>query len=485
MVVPIKAGELRRQIEDIENANKPVRRVRQNRPHSQKPSMLSRSTPARVPSLNKKVVNGLSLCVEPSIEPPSPSSGTLSPGKTDTPLMESPRFQTSAKKKAQGWAQPEVVMRIDHLQKDADRLRAELADAQKEMERRQESYMRREAQTQKILYGLQQEIKKAKGEDSKENTNLQEKSGTFGDQHEFIADAHNQILEGIQNLLDKQRIQMKREEAGILRNFKDRLTMLEDDLLAERSAGANTGESKWLDKAMELRGELEQMKDMATQLDGKLKESDKKCEIYRIQYETQVEKEDQLLKQTVIVKKENQELKKEMCNLHMELDKLLEEKEARGEETAGNSCQHPQKITPGRSVANPQEVIAALRKQLDGERRLAAQARAAHTTELKRRTQLQNCLAQCIEDVRGKREKLGTKLLPHPHFRLLTSLIIEQLVAKESVLKLLFSLAFPSSDTEPPPPEDSSKLRPVTQDSHAKLWKNHGNAIAIKFLSGK
>ena len=47
---------------------------------------------------------------------------------------------------------------------------------------------------------------------------------------------------------------------------------------------------------MELREELEQMKDMATQLDGRLKESDKKCEIYRLQYETQVEKEDQLLK---------------------------------------------------------------------------------------------------------------------------------------------------------------------------------------------
>lgn len=63
-------------------------------------------------------------------------------------------------------------------------------------------------------------------------------------------DVHNQILVGIQDLLDKQRIHMKREEASVLRNFKDRMKVLQEDLRAERSSDAKSGDSKWLDKAV-------------------------------------------------------------------------------------------------------------------------------------------------------------------------------------------------------------------------------------------
>lgn len=66
----------------------------------------------------------------------------------------------------------------------------------------------------------------------------------------YCSDVHNQILDGIQNLLDKQKIQMKREEALVLRSFKDRVKALEEDLLTERSSDAKTGDSNWLDKAV-------------------------------------------------------------------------------------------------------------------------------------------------------------------------------------------------------------------------------------------
>lgn len=66
----------------------------------------------------------------------------------------------------------------------------------------------------------------------------------------FYRDVHNQILVGIQDLLDKQRIHMKREEASILRDFKGRMKVLQDDLSAERSSDSKTGDSKWLDKAV-------------------------------------------------------------------------------------------------------------------------------------------------------------------------------------------------------------------------------------------
>lgn len=47
---------------------------------------------------------------------------------------------------------------------------------------------------------------------------------------------------------------------------------------------------------MQLREELEEMKDMASKLDAKLKESEEHCEVYKLQYKTQIEKEDEILK---------------------------------------------------------------------------------------------------------------------------------------------------------------------------------------------
>lgn len=47
---------------------------------------------------------------------------------------------------------------------------------------------------------------------------------------------------------------------------------------------------------MNLKEELEEMKDMASKLDIKLSESEQRRKAYQIQYASQVEKEEELLK---------------------------------------------------------------------------------------------------------------------------------------------------------------------------------------------
>lgn len=47
---------------------------------------------------------------------------------------------------------------------------------------------------------------------------------------------------------------------------------------------------------MNLKEELEEMKDMASKLDAKLNESEEKRKLYMLQYTSQVEKEEELLK---------------------------------------------------------------------------------------------------------------------------------------------------------------------------------------------
>lgn len=87
---------------------------------------------------------------------------------------------------APGPIPPEVLQQLEMSQLESERWQNELIKAQQEIELRQESYIRRENNLQKVLYGMQLEIDKLKKEDEKKATPGASKMGTFGERQHFI-----------------------------------------------------------------------------------------------------------------------------------------------------------------------------------------------------------------------------------------------------------------------------------------------------------
>ncbi|KAG2439402.1 hypothetical protein HXX76_004759 [Chlamydomonas incerta] len=343
-----------------------------------------------------------------------------------------------------------AISRQNALEDHAAELEGRVRDLTSDNERRQESYMRREAQLAGEIARLEDQLRVARGE--------RPNHPAFGKATSNIKELHAQVVEQIEGLLDAQAAALRTEEHSALRRFTARLNELEGAVAAERGK-PNKEDTDWMEKTMALRNELETTQNIAQILDKKHALLAEENSRLRSQFKLQEEDREYLIKQTVALKKENAAVRnqlaaalQEVSTLNAERDDILMALEDGGELGGGgggsirgggagvtgrlaagrpmSAVSRPMSAVSGRGgpasyglagssagtggadsqiqikIQRYEDVIESLKKLLEGERRRTKQARAAHTLELQQRTSLQAILRQCIDDVRERRRVL-------------------------------------------------------------------------------
>ncbi|KAJ9534391.1 hypothetical protein QJQ45_016091 [Haematococcus lacustris] len=269
-----------------------------------------------------------------------------------------------------------LVVRVGDLEREVQQYKNMCSDLEVAASQRQASYMRREEAMQKQLDSLQGQLDRLQ---TVRDSSARER---FGRATSTIEQLHSQVAHEIEDLLDRQALAIKHEDAGTLRRFKTRLAEVEAELATEKGiSGACNGE--WLQRTKDMRKELDTL-------------------------------------QIVGLKKEKQRLTIELASMASEAaaaaqerDQLLEQQAAGGQagDVGGAPGQRLQALSLAGAdkeavqikVQRYEDVIDSLKKLLEAERRRTRQARAAHTAELGTRTELQTLLRQCVQDVRDRR----------------------------------------------------------------------------------
>jgi myosin heavy subunit len=248
-----------------------------------------------------------------------------------------------------------------------------------------------------------------------------------------------------------------------------------------------SGEKEWQEKSQTLKTELDHFKENVIDLDAKNSKLLRENQRLKIQYKAQEDDREMLAKQVVQVKRENGKLKTDLKQLESDLEQAkstIQEMNAlhQSESLPSPSTRRSSRPTLERATANEaweehghidpererklMDGLTRLRKLLETERKNLKQVRTAHVNVLAERTELEIFLRQCIDDVKHDISRLavkpkrptssmgyGTKTDANGNVYMEDfnyadrQRVMDMLLSKERVLKLLYDKAFPTKPT--------------------------------------
>eukprot|EP00879_Flechtneria_rotunda_P019947 GHRR01020966.1.p1 GENE.GHRR01020966.1~~GHRR01020966.1.p1 ORF type:complete len:404 (+),score=209.72 GHRR01020966.1:123-1334(+) len=235
-----------------------------------------------------------------------------------------------------------AILQSQRLEAELQLWKGKHAAAVKELDRRQESYMRREEQLlAKLAAGAptaaQQQHSSVPsgagatagpvedGDDRASYTDAGLSSLSANQQSQKVQalqEMQQQALHGLNELLQRQRLHMHAEEAQQLRQFRSKLAEIEAQMQADKQAAA-AHQGNWMDKTVALREELAATQDIATKLDAMYKIAEQEAAQLRVQFKAQEDDRQHLIKQMLGFKRENTRLKQEQTSLQEELDAIM------------------------------------------------------------------------------------------------------------------------------------------------------------------
>eukprot|EP00742_Colponemidia_sp_Colp-10_P004954 GILJ01005292.1.p1 GENE.GILJ01005292.1~~GILJ01005292.1.p1 ORF type:complete len:587 (+),score=114.12 GILJ01005292.1:124-1884(+) len=165
-----------------------------------------------------------------------------------------------------------------------------------DIKRRQERYIRREAEYRRTIEDLQKQLR-SRGVEV-ENT----------EQMKTVQTIHSKIMDNINNIQGKTAKILQDQEKDLVRAFRSRLADIQKELEMERNKRSD-GAQEWIDKNRKLTQELDWTKEMADKLDRANQQLTKENHRLKTQFKTQEEDREFLVRQMVQLKKENGKLR--------------------------------------------------------------------------------------------------------------------------------------------------------------------------------
>lgn len=293
---------------------------------------------------------------------------------------------------------------------------------------RQESYLRKELDYRQRLGQLEERIQTIHSDDSKGDVQMS-----------HIRTMHGEIQDTITKIQGKTSKILKAQERDLIRAFRARLADVTDELEKEQKKN-HSGSVEWVQRCQKLTEELEWLKDLTEKLTAENKNYLKENRRFKRQLKTQEEDREFLIKQLVAVKKENARLRYSYEQATLggqaaaaggsgggdnmpEINSPSRKRDPMSRTFDGGS--RPGSAASGRkrmdsapsgqmgggmgsmggsggaaSEERYRNMLVKLKKQLDEERKQVRLIRTHYTNEVAQRTELQNFLKKCIEDVR-------------------------------------------------------------------------------------
>lgn len=308
-----------------------------------------------------------------------------------------------------------------------EELAGRLKSLEKDLDRRQESYITREAAFKNKIDELEREILKNRNEKiawmeqssngivedaaADAETNITKPRTKFSD----FKKLQDQIIKNVETVQDKADRVLKEQERDLSRQFQAKLFDLQAELEREKSKGDN-GSIAWIQKCKRLDAEMDWTREMSLKLEETNNVLTRENERLKAQFASHEDDRNFLVKQVTAAKKECIRLKAEYASLEFETEKLRKETSAPVSKTllqskhadfnvaSSNSQQNvqPEIVTDDKYETDEKykEINARLRRMLAEERRALQTVRENYSNELKSRTELELVLRACLDDLR-------------------------------------------------------------------------------------
>lgn len=347
-----------------------------------------------------------------------------------------PTTSNSAKKKKDPNAKPnDLEIRINELNKLIQSEKDKSEQMTHDMQAREDRYLKREKEYRKTLIEYENEIRAR----ANYNGPVEEQ---FNRNMQKIDKLHNVILDNVSHIQKKTSQILGEQEKDIKRQFNSKMKEVSKDLELEKKKKLE-GVGNYAEKESQLTRELELMKTSMELIESKNKLLEEDNSKILKEFQSQQLVREALFKEIVGLKRENA---------------IIAEETAKYKESAMSS------FTPQRSVSNSiiptsypkreikQEdgsrydfIIQRLKKILDGERRNLKNVRNAYARELQNKTELEQILRQCVDEVKSELKtengdkKKNVQLTAQDREK-----IIELMLSQEKVLSLLYEKNIPS-----------------------------------------
>ena len=178
-------------------------------------------------------------------------------------------------------------------------LRSKVNLLEKDVKRRQESYVMRERRDKQEIEDLRREVEELKSGKKK----------LIGDDKrmKIVKEMHAQIMKNVDNVQTTTSRILQEQERDLLRAFRARLFDVQNELEKEKSK-SEEGASLWIEKNRQLEKDLEWAKEMADRLERVNQQLTQDNATLKAQFKTQEDDREFLIKELVAVRKDNERL---------------------------------------------------------------------------------------------------------------------------------------------------------------------------------
>jgi len=390
----------------------------------------------------------------------------------------------------QQMTQNELMNKYKDLLHQHDKLRESHDKLKADADMRKESYQRSHSKLQGENDGLKSHISKQ---------DEQRARGLTGVIHE-IRTKHEKIQEKIFVMKDQTSQILQELEHDLLRAFRARMYDVTMQLEKERNQ-KDDGALEWIDKARALGKELDVYKMEAVRLDKENQRLQKENNRLRMQFKSQEEDRDELVRQVLALKRETAKLRSDLDRRQSDSRPgTADASGALGKSPGGAHGRLAPLLPPSSAPAlgkaeveqRYQDIIKRLKRLLEIERRNLRTVRTAHVTELANRTELEAFLRQCIEDVKKEITRRRAEMLGNMNRAKHGSMggtaeevalgdfspadrerVMELLLSQERVINLLYDKTFPrkpgdSKGMEALPPLEGDDMGPLDEEEFAE-----------------
>jgi chromosome segregation ATPase len=195
-------------------------------------------------------------------------------------------------------------------------LKQKLTMVERDLERRQESYISRERAYKTRIDELEEEL-------TRQRTR---KTGWMKTDSKFmkLKTMQGQIVNNVELVQDRTARILQEQERDLLRAFRARLFDVQTELEKEKSK-KDDGAGAWIERSRQLEAEVEWAKEVADRLERANQSLSSENTRLKAQFKTQEDDRNYLIKQLVSVKKDNARLRAEYVAVEQENAQLLEQ----------------------------------------------------------------------------------------------------------------------------------------------------------------
>ena len=393
-------------------------------------------------------------------EAPRRSRSRIDPTKDSRPGTSNSAKKRRDPREAVSQNNLELQGKLVELQDQLEKERERVKQMELEMESRQERYIRREKEYRKSLSEYEAEVRSRKnytavpvGEQSHRNM-------------EKVKKLHGVIEQNIASIQKKTSMILDEHKIDVSRQFQTKLNEILKNLEDEKKKKLD-GVGNFAEKELKLVRELELMKASADLIESKNQSLAEENKAISREFQEQESDREQLSRHVVDLKRESAHLKEELAK-YRELSMSISGQSSRAEfvpkgaKTTGSRFRSVNSSVQDDITVKYESVVTKLKRMLEIEKKNLMEARTTYSKELESKTELENLLRQCVEDVKSEitRRRVEQKSsIREPEISQQDrEKIIEVLLSQERVLTLLYDKTFPP--------------RSVVKESHQKGESN-------------